>query len=78
MMRLARRDPIWAVSSIIMSPFRAGRYLLQVGLFILIVGAFTMAAEVRRDYVIPQLDQSRNCWTEVLLRASDAMHQQKR
>ena len=37
MMRLARRDPIWAVSSIIMSPFRAGRYLLQVGLFILIV-----------------------------------------
>ncbi|CCV09496.1 hypothetical protein MESS2_p190004 [Mesorhizobium metallidurans STM 2683] len=37
MMRQAGRDPVWAISCIIMAPFRAGRYLLQVGLFILIV-----------------------------------------
>jgi type IV secretion system protein VirD4 len=27
MLRAAARDPVWAISSILMSPFRAGRYL---------------------------------------------------
>ena len=37
MMRQAGRDPVWAISCVIMGPFRAGRYVLQVSLFILIV-----------------------------------------
>ena len=37
MMRQAGRDPVWAISCIIFAPFRAGRYVLQVSLFILIV-----------------------------------------
>ncbi|GHE76792.1 conjugal transfer protein TraG [Camelimonas fluminis] len=37
MLRAAARDPVWAISSILMSPFRAGRYLLQVGFFVFLV-----------------------------------------
>ena len=37
MLRAAVRDPVWAISSILMSPFRAGRYLLQVGFFVFLV-----------------------------------------
>ncbi|WP_170289503.1 hypothetical protein [Brucella pituitosa] len=35
MLRAAARDPVWALISVILSPLRGGRYLLQVGAFIL-------------------------------------------
>ena len=34
MLRAAARDPVWALISVILSPLRGGRYLLQVGAFI--------------------------------------------
>lgn len=44
MLRAAARDPVWALTCILMSPFRAGRYLLQVGFFILLVTLMLAAA----------------------------------
>lgn len=44
MLRVAARDPVWALTCILMSPFRAGRYLLQVGFFILLVTLMLAAA----------------------------------
>ena len=35
MLRAAARDPVWALICVILSPLRGGRYLLQVGAFIL-------------------------------------------
>jgi len=37
MLRAAARDPVWALISVILSPLRGGRYLLQVGAFILFI-----------------------------------------
>ncbi|MGO7997865.1 type IV secretory system conjugative DNA transfer family protein [Rhizobium ruizarguesonis] len=37
MMRAAARDPVWAVSCIVMAPFRSARYLLQAAAFLFIV-----------------------------------------
>ena len=37
MLLAAVHDPVWAISSLIMAPFRGGIYVLRAGLFILIV-----------------------------------------
>lgn len=37
MMRAAARDPIWTIAQIIIAPFNAGKYLLQVGALLVIL-----------------------------------------
>jgi len=45
MLRAAFDDPIWAISSLIMAPYRGGLYVLRAGLFILTVAvALSFAA----------------------------------
>ncbi|MFK0167039.1 type IV secretory system conjugative DNA transfer family protein [Rhizobium sp. NPDC090279] len=51
MMRAAARDPVWAVSCIILAPFRSARYLLQAAAFLFIV---TLVLAIAANAVPPE------------------------
>ena len=62
MLRAAARNPVWAISSILMSPFRAGRYLLQVGSFPDAGNAEALKAKTKYCRLVWRMEKGRRRW----------------